>query len=72
MNHLEQSNAAFAEDLLQKSAVIQHYFMTNRAGEELNIEFIAGPSAKHLFHLNSKQPTDAMLQVCIARMTAYM
>lgn len=31
VNHLEQSNAALAEDLLQKTAVIQHYFVANKA-----------------------------------------
>lgn len=32
MNHLEQSNAAYAEDLLQKSALIEHYFRISKAG----------------------------------------
>ena len=30
VTHLEQSNAAMAEDLLQKTAVIQHYAMESR------------------------------------------
>ena len=32
VNHLESTGSALAEDVIQKSAIIQTYFMENKAG----------------------------------------
>ena len=34
VDHLENAAAAQAEDIIQKSAIIQNYFMENKAGME--------------------------------------
>ena len=33
LSHLESTSSSLAEDLIQKSTIIQHYFMENKAGK---------------------------------------
>lgn len=33
VNHLENTGSALAEDVMQKSAIINQYFMENKAGQ---------------------------------------
>ena len=35
VHHLEHTGSALAEDVLQKSAIIQRYYMDNKAGKSL-------------------------------------
>lgn len=37
VNHLESTGASLAEDVIQKSAIIQNHFMENKAGIDCNI-----------------------------------
>ena len=40
LNHLEESNASMAEDLLMKTAIIEHYVMDSKTGKFLTFSIV--------------------------------